>query len=95
MTPETLLFEREDRVAILTPNRPERRTPSTRRWPRSWHGHGRRSRPTRRSPCVIVTGVGEEAFCTGADVTSVVQGGGFDRNDTPDEATGAELLFHA
>jgi enoyl-CoA hydratase/carnithine racemase len=79
MTFETLLYEVEDRVATITLNRPERRnafnTTMAEELGRAWQ-------EVKHDPdvtCVILTGAGEKALCTGVDVTSIIETGGFDR----------------
>ena len=68
---ETLLYEKADGVATLTLNRPERfnafNVAMALELRRFWDA-------VKADPevvCVIVTGAGEKAFCTGADVTEV------------------------
>jgi E-phenylitaconyl-CoA hydratase len=85
MTFETLLYDVEDRVATLTLNRPERRNAF------DWTMAGELTRAweeVKRDPdvsCVILTGAGDQALCTGVDVKAVVEGGGFDRKDVPQD----------
>ncbi len=81
MTFETLLYDVEDRVATITLNRPEHRnafnTTMAEELGRAWE-------KVKRDPeitCVILTGAGDPALCTGVDVTSIVESGGFDRRD--------------
>jgi enoyl-CoA hydratase/carnithine racemase len=71
---ETLLYEVEDRVATLTLNRPERHnsfnTKMALELREAWT-------EIKRDPavvCVIVTGAGEKAFCTGMDVSEMASG---------------------
>ncbi|MFQ5418544.1 MAG: enoyl-CoA hydratase/isomerase family protein [Myxococcota bacterium] len=85
MTFETLLYDKEDRVAILTLNRPERRNAFD--WTMALE-LGRAWQAIKRDPevaCVVVTGAGDKALCTGVDVAAVVEDGGFDRTDVPRE----------
>ena len=79
---ETLLYDVEDRVVTITLNRPERGnafdTTMAEELESAWT-------EVKRDPditCVILTGAGDRAFCTGVDVTSVVEAGGFDRKET-------------
>ena len=85
MTFETLLYDVEDRVATLTLNRPERHNAfdwtMAEELARAWEEIKRDPEVT----CVILTGAGEKALCTGVDVTAVAAGGGFDRKDVPQE----------
>ena len=79
----TLLYEKEDRVATLTLNRPQRRNAfdltMAEELGRAWE----RVKSDPEVRCVIVTGAGDKALCTGVDVTAVVEQGGFDRSDVP------------
>jgi enoyl-CoA hydratase/carnithine racemase len=71
---ETIRYEVENRVATLTLNRPERHNAfnvaMALELRRAWAD-------VKRDPavvCVIVTGAGERAFCTGMDVADVADG---------------------
>lgn len=71
---ETLRFEKEGRVAVITLDRPERHNAinglMSRELPRAWA-------EVRRDPEIVVavvTGAGEEAFCTGFDVMELADG---------------------
>jgi enoyl-CoA hydratase/carnithine racemase len=71
---ETLRYETGDRVATLTLNRPERHnafnTTMARELRAAWT-------EVKRDPevvCVVVTGAGEKAFCTGMDVAEMASG---------------------
>jgi enoyl-CoA hydratase/carnithine racemase len=82
---ETLLYDKEDRVATLTLNRPERHNAFD--WTMAAE-LGRVWEAVKTDPevtCVIVTGAGDKALCTGVDVTSVVEDGGFDRPELPQD----------
>jgi len=71
---ETIRYTVEDRVATLTLDRPERHNAFT----VQMAGELRRAwSEVKRDPevvCVIVTGAGEKAFCTGMDVADVADG---------------------
>ena len=74
MTGGAVLYERHDRVATITLNRPERHNAFTvamaRELRRIWTD-------VKRDPdvvCVVVTGAGEKAFCTGMDVADIADG---------------------
>ena len=73
---ETLRYEKEERVAVITLNRPERynafNVTMATELRRAWEAV--KSDPD--VTCVILTGAGEKALCTGVDVTSVAEGGG-------------------
>jgi len=71
---ETLRYETRDRVATLTLNRPERHnafnTTMALELRAAWA-------EVKRDPgvvCVVVTGAGEKAFCTGMDVAEMASG---------------------
>lgn len=71
---ETLLYQLEGGVATMTLNRPERHNAFTvtmaRELKQAWA-------EVKRDPavvCVVVTGAGEKAFCTGMDVADVADG---------------------
>lgn len=85
MTFETLLYEKEDRVAVLTLNRPERRNAFDRTMAeelgRAWQAIEADPEVT----CAILTGAGDRALCTGVDVAAVAAEGGFEGRDAPPE----------
>jgi enoyl-CoA hydratase/carnithine racemase len=71
---EHLLYDTSDRVATITLNRPERynafNVAMARELRRAWEA-------VKTDPgitCVIVTGAGDKALCTGVDVAAVVEG---------------------
>jgi enoyl-CoA hydratase/carnithine racemase len=83
MAYETLLYEKEDRVATITLNRPERGNAFDLTMAQEL---GRVWQEVKSDPevtCAILTGAGEKAFCTGVDVRSVVESGGFEQRDAP------------
>ena len=74
MAGEAVLYERDGGVATITLNRPERHNAFTvamaRDLRRIWDD-------VKRDPavvCVVVTGAGEKAFCTGMDVADIADG---------------------
>ncbi|MEN8182153.1 MAG: enoyl-CoA hydratase/isomerase family protein, partial [Myxococcota bacterium] len=71
---ESLLYEKDERVVTLTLNRPERHNAFTVAMAlelrRAWAAV--KSDP--EVVCVILTGAGERAFCTGMDVAAVADG---------------------
>jgi E-phenylitaconyl-CoA hydratase len=74
MTFETLLFDKADRVATITLNRPERHNAFNVTMATELH---RAWEAVKRDPeitCVIVTGAGDKALCTGVDVEMVASG---------------------
>jgi enoyl-CoA hydratase/carnithine racemase len=74
MSLETIRYEKEERVATITLNRPERHNAfnvaMARELKRTWE-------VVKQDPdvvCAIVTASGERAFCTGMDVAEVADG---------------------
>jgi enoyl-CoA hydratase/carnithine racemase len=71
---ETLLYEVDEGVAIVTLNRPERHnslnTTMAAELKRVWI----RIKNDPKVVCVVLTGAGERAFCTGMDVADVASG---------------------
>jgi enoyl-CoA hydratase/carnithine racemase len=64
---ETLLYEERDGVAIVTMNRPEVHNAFNRQMQRELHDMWRSLRTNEDVRAVILTGAGDEAFCTGLD----------------------------
>ncbi len=71
---ETILYEKQDRVTVITLNRPERHNAFNRAMAnelkRAWD-------EVKRDPevvCAVLTGAGERALCTGMDVADVADG---------------------
>ncbi|MBW2229909.1 MAG: enoyl-CoA hydratase/isomerase family protein [Deltaproteobacteria bacterium] len=85
MSFETLLYEKQDRIATLTLNRPERRNAFNHTMAEELGQAWEAIKADPEVACVILTGAGDKALCTGVDVTSVVEAGGFDRDDMPAE----------
>ena len=82
---ETILYEKRDRIAKITLNRPHRLNAfdSVMRaeLPRAW-------RDIREDPdvwVVIVTAAGDRAFCTGVDVREAADAGGVGNFDSSEE----------
>ncbi len=71
---ETILVDKQDGVATLTLNRPERHNALTRGMAlelrRAWEELDKDPEVV----CVIVTGAGERAFCTGMDLADIADG---------------------
>lgn len=80
---ETILLTREGRVATLTLSRPERHNAfnlaMARELERAWQELDRDPEVV----CVVVTGAGERAFCTGMDVADVASGEAAETADLP------------
>jgi E-phenylitaconyl-CoA hydratase len=68
---ETLRSEKSDGVATLTLNRPERFNAFNTAMALELRAFWEDAKADPDVVCVIVTGAGEKAFCTGADVTEV------------------------
>ena len=62
---ETLLYEEEDGVAIVTLNRPEVHNAFNQRMQAELHGLWRHLRRNDDVRAVVLTGAGDEAFCVG------------------------------
>jgi E-phenylitaconyl-CoA hydratase len=71
---DTLLFEKRDRVATLTLNRPERHNAFTVQMAHELRAAWGQIKQDGEIVCAIVTGAGEKAFCTGMDVADVADG---------------------
>src|SRR5262245_55972749 len=76
----TLVYEVSEGVATLTLNRPERHNAFNTAMARELHEAWTQIKADPAVVCVIVTGAGEKAFCTGFDVAEVAAG------DTADSA---------
>src|SRR5262245_51183474 len=70
----TLVYEVSEGVATLTLNRPERHNAFNTAMARELHEAWTQIKADPAVVCVIVTGAGEKAFCTGFDVTEVAAG---------------------
>ena len=89
---ETLLYEKEDRVAILTLNRPEQRNAFDYTMARELRQAWEAIKADPEITCTILTGAGEKALCTGVDVAAVSAEGGFDRKAEPGPAEDPPFL---
>ncbi|MCX8072554.1 MAG: enoyl-CoA hydratase/isomerase family protein [Candidatus Binatia bacterium] len=72
MTFETLLYEEKDGVAWVTLNRPERLNAFNAKMQQELHDLWRSLRERDEVRCVVLTGAGEKAFCTGIDRDEVL-----------------------
>jgi enoyl-CoA hydratase/carnithine racemase len=75
---ETLLYEEEDGVAWVTLNRPDVHNAFNRAMREELSGLWRSLRGNDDVRCVVLTGAGEKAFCTGIDRTEIPE-----RTDRP------------
>ena len=92
---ETIVYEKRDRIATITLNRPERLNAingvMSRELPRAWAD-------VMRDPdvrVVIVTAAGEKSFCTGFDMQDAASESGADLGDEESRGTLGSLRFTA
>ena len=78
---ETLLYEERDGVAWVTLNRPDRLNAFNSLMQRELHALWRGLRRHDDVRCVVLTGAGEKAFCTGIDRTEQMGSGADDTTD--------------
>lgn len=71
---QTLAIEKQDRVATLTLNRPERHNAFNLAMARELDAFWADVKRDPEVVCVIVTGAGDKAFCTGMDIGDVADG---------------------
>ncbi|MGI9432274.1 MAG: enoyl-CoA hydratase/isomerase family protein [Myxococcota bacterium] len=81
---ETLLYEVSEGVATLTLDRPERHNAFNVAMAGELRDAWERIKGDGDVVCVIVTGAGEKAFCTGMDVADVADGSARDTADSDD-----------
>jgi len=81
---ETLLYEVADGVATLTLNRPARHNAFNLTMAGELRAAWEHIKEDEDVVCVIVTGAGEKAFCTGMDVADVADGSARDTVDAND-----------
>ncbi len=80
---DTLLYEERDGVAWVTLNRPDRLNAFNSLMQRELHGLWRGLRRHDDVRCIVLTGAGEKAFCTGIDRMEQM-GDGADATTDPD-----------
>ena len=80
---EDLLYEVKDRVGFLTINREERRNAISLEMIRSFRDHLKAADVNEAVGAVCLTGKGEKAFCSGADLGVTLAGAGEDRLTGP------------
>ena len=71
---ETLLYQKRDRVVTLTLNRPERHNAFNLTMARELRAAWSEVKRDPEVVCVVVTGAGRKAFCTGMDVSEMASG---------------------
>lgn len=72
---ETIKFEKRDRIAIITFNRPDAMNAVN---SQLWYETGTALKEFNEDPnlwVAIITGAGEKAFCAGADLKAIAAGG--------------------
>lgn len=74
---ESLLYDVRDYVCTITINRPDRRNALSWTVMSELRDAFRRARTDRDVRVVVLTGAGEKAFCAGADLSGMAEGGGF------------------
>ena len=82
---ETLLYEKRDRIAVITLNRPERHNAFTFAMAHELHDAWESVKTDPDVTCAVLTGAGEKALCTGVDVAAVSEEGGFEKSEKPSE----------
>jgi enoyl-CoA hydratase/carnithine racemase len=91
---ETLLYEERDGVAWVTLNRPERLNAFNSLMQRELHECWRALRWRETVRCVVLTGAGEKAFCTGIDRMEQMGGDTDDTTDTTVVGSHGGTPFH-
>ena len=71
---ETILYEKQEGVATITLNRPDRHNAFNRAMAEELKEAWDEVKKDAEVVCAIVTGAGERAFCTGMDVADVADG---------------------
>src|SRR3954452_8288954 len=81
---ETILYEEKDGVAWLTLNRPDVHNAFNVKMQTELRDVWRSARRDDDVHCIVLTGAGEKAFCTGIDRTETM---GQPQEDRPDDVT--------
>jgi len=82
---ETLLCEKSEGIATLTLNRPERHNALTLTMARELRRFWADVKADPEVVCIVLTGAGDKALCTGMDIADVASGEATDPNADPDE----------
>ena len=90
---ETLLYEEKDGVAWVTMNRPDRLNAFNSLMQRELHDCWRKLRFHDDVNCIVLTGAGDRAFCTGIDRMEQM-GGQTDETTDPDVVGRGSTPFH-
>jgi enoyl-CoA hydratase/carnithine racemase len=90
---QTLLYEERDGVAWVTMNRPDRMNAFNSLMQRELHDCWRSLRRNDDVRCIVLTGAGDRAFCTGIDRMEQM-GGDTDETTDPDVVGSGSTPFH-
>src|SRR3954465_4679848 len=90
---ETLLYEEADGVATVTLNRPDVHNAFNSQMQRELHTLWRALRRHDPVKCIVLTGAGEKAFCTGIDRMEQMGGEGDDSTDPDVVGSGGSTPF--
>ena len=93
MSYEHILYEKQDGVATLTLNRPERRNAFNVAMALALRSAWDDVKRDPEVVCAIVTGAGDKAFCTGMDVADVAEGTAREEAQRIEAETG-KAFFH-
>jgi enoyl-CoA hydratase/carnithine racemase len=74
--PDEVLYERRDRIAWITINRPERRNAMSYAVMQGLRDSFATAREDASARAVVLTGAGDRAFCAGADLTGIADNAG-------------------
>jgi enoyl-CoA hydratase/carnithine racemase len=91
---ETLTYEEADGVAVVTLNRPEVHNAFNRAMQRELHDMWRALRLHDPVRCVVLTGAGDKAFCTGIDRAEQMGDGAAELDDDHHRLGGGSTPFH-
>jgi len=86
---ETLLYEERDHVAIVTLNRPQVHNAFNMEMQSELKSVWTALRTKDEIRCVVLTGAGEKAFCTGIDRQEAIQEGLLDKSEVTVSKTGS------
>ena len=89
----TILYDKQDGVATLTLNRPDRHNAFTVQMAGELRQAWEDVKKDPEVTCVIVTGAGEKAFCTGMDIADVASGTAREESERIERETG-KAFYH-
>jgi enoyl-CoA hydratase/carnithine racemase len=93
MSFETLLYDKQEGVATITLNRPERHNAFNVAMATELRHAWEEVKQDGEVVCVVVTGAGEKAFCTGMDVADVASGSAREESQRIEKETG-KAFYH-